>query len=114
MTLPVDRKDTKYNDRLDKYLDGLEKNQRNMHAAILSMASILQEQLAMRPQFEEIYRDILVPKINLEKMNTELEGDAPQQKIYVSQDYFDGIYSIMKREQDEKYQITLDKSNELL
>jgi hypothetical protein len=47
-------------------MEGLEKNQRNIHAAILSMASIMQEQLAMRPQFEEIYRDILVPKVNLE------------------------------------------------
>ena len=67
--MPVDRKDAKYNDRLDKFMEGLEKNQRNIHAAILSMASIMQEQLAMRPQFEEIYKDILVPKINMELMN---------------------------------------------
>ena len=47
-------------------MEGLEKNQRIIHAAILSMASIMQEQLAIRPQFEEIYKDILVPKINME------------------------------------------------
>jgi hypothetical protein len=62
------------------------------------MASILQQELASRPQFEEIYKDILVPKINLEKLNQELDEDAPKQSIYISQDYFDGIYNSIKKE----------------